>query len=217
MWTGAIWHLRKKRTSLLPFGHTVILPLAQRLLGENPYYLFVRFQTKSASTPSLPYISTDYVWKRNTNVWPIMFENEIRTYCRPVSWFLLPVNQTNKSASLCILAKPFRWCFSARDLQFGTLFPHPSDRLFSLSLHPLRQQYNFAITEINDSTYGELCAISQSGLEKSVRIVAFCDWKARFCDQKTWCSRNFAPKTRRPGASLWPDEHSSRPDSENKN
>ena len=37
------------------------------------------------------------------------------------------------------------------------------------------------------------------------------------CDQKTWCSRNFAPKTRRPGASLRPDEHSSRPDSENKN
>ena len=56
-----------------------------------------------------------------------------------------------------------------------------------------------------------------AGLEKSGRIVAFCDWNARFCDQKTWCSRNFAPKTRRPGASLRPDEHSSRPDSENKN
>ena len=55
------------------------------------------------------------------------------------------------------------------------------------------------------------------GLEKSGRMVAFCDWNARFCDQKTWCSRNFAPKTRRPGASLRPDEHSSRPDSENKN
>ena len=55
-----------------------------------------------------------------------------------------------------------------------------------------------------------------AGLEKSGRIVAFCDWNARFCDQKTWCSRNFAPKTRRPGASLRPDEHSSRPDSENK-
>ena len=57
----------------------------------------------------------------------------------------------------------------------------------------------------------------KSGLEKSGRIVAFCDWNARFCNQKTWCSRNFAPKTRRPGASLRPDEHSSRPDSENKN
>ena len=56
-----------------------------------------------------------------------------------------------------------------------------------------------------------------AGLEKSGRIVAFCDLNARFCDQKTWCSRNFAPKTRRPGASLRPDEHSSRPDSENKN
>ena len=56
-----------------------------------------------------------------------------------------------------------------------------------------------------------------AGLEKSGRIVAFCDWNARFCDQKTWCSRNFAPKTRRPGASLRPDEHSSRPDSENRN
>ena len=56
-----------------------------------------------------------------------------------------------------------------------------------------------------------------AGLEKSGRIVAFCDWNARFCDQKTWCSRNVAPKTRRPGASLRPDEHSSRPDSENKN
>ena len=56
-----------------------------------------------------------------------------------------------------------------------------------------------------------------TGLEKSGCIVAFCDWNARFCDQKTWCSRNFAPKTRRPGASLRPDEHSSRPDSENKN
>ena len=50
---------------------------------------------------------------------------------------------------------------------------------------------------------------SVPGLEKSGRIVAFCDWNARFCDQKTLCSRNFAPKTRRPGASL-------RPDSENK-
>ena len=60
-------------------------------------------------------------------------------------------------------------------------------------------------------------AISETGLEKSGRIVAFCDWNARFCDQKTWCSRNFAPKTRRPGASLRPDEHSSRPDSENRN
>ena len=56
-----------------------------------------------------------------------------------------------------------------------------------------------------------------AGLEKSGRIVAFCDWNARFCDQKTLCSRNFAPKTRRPGASLRPDEHFSRPDSENKN
>ena len=56
-----------------------------------------------------------------------------------------------------------------------------------------------------------------SGLEKSGRIVAFCDWNAKFCDQKTWCSRNFAPKTGRPGASLRPDEHSSRPDSKNKN
>ena len=56
-----------------------------------------------------------------------------------------------------------------------------------------------------------------TGLEKSGRVVAFCDWNARFCDQKTLCSRNFAPKTRRPGASLRPDEHSSRPDSENKN
>ena len=55
-----------------------------------------------------------------------------------------------------------------------------------------------------------------SGLEKSGRIVALCDWNARFCDQKTLCSRNFAPKTRRPGASLRPDEHSSRPRSENK-
>ena len=55
------------------------------------------------------------------------------------------------------------------------------------------------------------------GLEKPGRIVAFCDWNARFCDQKTLCSRNFAPETRRPGASLRPDEHSSRPDSENKN
>ena len=55
-----------------------------------------------------------------------------------------------------------------------------------------------------------------SGLEKSGRIVAFCDWNAKFCDQKTLCSRNVAPKTRRPGASLRPDEHSSRPDSENK-
>ena len=48
-------------------------------------------------------------------------------------------------------------------------------------------------------------------------VVAFCDCNARFCDQKTWCSRNFAPKTRRLGTSLRPDEHSSRPDSENKN
>ena len=56
-----------------------------------------------------------------------------------------------------------------------------------------------------------------SGLGKSGRIVAFCDWNARFCDQKTWRSRNFAPITRRPGASLRPDEHSSRPVSENKN
>ena len=55
---------------------------------------------------------------------------------------------------------------------------------------------------------------ASTGLEKSGRIVAFCDWNTRFCDQKTWCSRNFAPKTRRPGASLRPDEHSSRPDSD---
>ena len=34
-----------------------------------------------------------------------------------------------------------------------------------------------------------------SGLEKSGRKVAFCDWNARLCEQKTWCSRNFAPKT----------------------
>ena len=47
----------KKEQVSYRFGHTVILPLAQRLLGENPYYLFVRFQTKSASTPSLPYIN----------------------------------------------------------------------------------------------------------------------------------------------------------------
>ena len=60
-------------------------------------------------------------------------------------------------------------------------------------------------------------SLSHLGLEKSGRIVAFCDWNARFCDQKTWCSRNFAPKTRKPGASLGPDENSSRPDSENKN
>ena len=33
-----------------------------------------------------------------------------------------------------------------------------------------------------------------AGLEKSGRIVAFCDWKLRFCDQKVWCSRNFVPK-----------------------
>ena len=58
--------------------------------------------------------------------------------------------------------------------------------------------------------------MEDAGLEKSGRIVAFCDWNARFCDQKTWRSRNFAPKTCRPGASLRPDEHSSRPDSENK-
>ena len=56
-----------------------------------------------------------------------------------------------------------------------------------------------------------------TGLEKSGRIVAFCDWNARFCDQETWCSRNFAPKNRKPGASLRPDEHSSRSDYENKN
>ena len=62
----------------------------------------------------------------------------------------------------------------------------------------------------------KLFSSNNTGLEKSGRIVAFCDWNARFCDQKTWCSRNFAPKTRRPGASLQPDEHSSRPDSENK-
>ena len=37
-----------------------------------------------------------------------------------------------------------------------------------------------------------LRASYNSGLEKSGRIVAFCDWKARFCDQKYWCSRNFA-------------------------
>ena len=47
-------------------------------------------------------------------------------------------------------------------------------------------------------------AITFSGLKKSGRVVAFCDWKARFCDQKIWCSRNYAPKTRRPGASLRP-------------
>ena len=35
-----------------------------------------------------------------------------------------------------------------------------------------------------------------SGLEKSGRKVAFCDWNARLCEQKTWyrCSRNFVPK-----------------------
>ena len=75
----------------------------------------------------------------------------------------------------------------------------------------------------SDARLAELCQFPfrRSGLEKSGRIlvlhiVAFCDWDARYCDQKTWCSRNFAPKTRRPGASLRPDEHSSRPDSENK-
>ena len=40
-----------------------------------------------------------------------------------------------------------------------------------------------------------------------------------FCGQKIWCNRSFAPKTWsiwRPRASLRPDEHSSRPGSENK-
>ena len=55
------------------------------------------------------------------------------------------------------------------------------------------------------------CRVStvKPGLEKSRRIVAFCDWKLRLCDwklrlcdQKIWCSRNIVPKTRRPGASL---------------
>ena len=45
----------------------------------------------------------------------------------------------------------------------------------------------------------------RTGLDKSGRIVTFCDWKLRFCDQKIWCSHNFASKTRRPGASLRPD------------
>ena len=65
----------------------------------------------------------------------------------------------------------------------------------------------------NEKPERNLDLIALAGLEKSGRIVAFCDWNARFCDQKTWCSRNFAPKTWRPGASLRPNEHSSRPDS----
>ena len=48
--------------------------------------------------------------------------------------------------------------------------------------------------------------MDDTGLEKSGRIVAFCDWNVTFCDQKTLCSRNFAPKnlkTRRIIATRW--------------
>ena len=57
---------------------------------------------------------------------------------------------------------------------------------------------------------------AKTELEKSGRIVAFCDWKLKLCDQKICCSRDFAPKTPKRGASWRPDEHSSRPGSENK-
>ena len=111
---------------------------------------------------------------------------------------------------VCQLDKLFpRYCFL--DISFSSL-----TSCFSI----LCFQHRVSFPEMKgwqNAGYRRIFLFGEAGLEKSGRIVAFCDWNARFCDQKTWCSRNFAPKTRRPGASLRPDEHSSRSDSENKN
>ena len=57
---------------------------------------------------------------------------------------------------------------------------------------------------------------NDGGRARKILPVEFCDWKLRFWDEKFWCIRDSAPKTRRPGAPLRPDEHSSRPSSETK-
>ena len=57
MHVSVLWHLENKLWQVcfspLPFVHAVVLPPGPRLWSNEPYYDFVRFQTKWASTHSL--------------------------------------------------------------------------------------------------------------------------------------------------------------------